>query len=88
MLGIASARVHVSVVFGHQVDVVKAVAVVVVLVERVDESSVHDDGLVEGAIAELEAERRQIKVTGPRDVALLVKVNRTCSVTKTRYSSC
>ena len=63
MLGIASTRVHVAIVFGHKINIMKTIAIVVILIESVDESSVHDYGLVEGAIAILQAPIKKCFVT-------------------------
>lgn len=53
MLGIGTARIHVAIVLGHQIDVMKTVAVVRVLIEGVYECGVHYYCFVEGSISPL-----------------------------------
>ncbi len=53
MFRIIATRVHVSVIFGHQINVMKTVAVVIILVKCVDKRCIHDYCLVKCAVAVL-----------------------------------
>ncbi len=53
VLGITATRVHGPIVLGHEINVMKAVTIIAVLVEGVDETSIHNDRFVECATTAL-----------------------------------
>lgn len=53
VLGIGTTRVHVAIVLGHQVNIVKTITIVIVLIEGVYERGVHDYCFVERSVSPL-----------------------------------
>lgn len=77
VLGILATRVHVAVVFGYQVNVVETVAVVVVLVEGIDEGRIHYDRFIECSVSDLKNKKT---LNFPPKISPFIE-DLTCSVT-------